>query len=142
MSLLVTGILATIAKGALTAALGPFVEDARNATLNAAHDTIRSTVAGRMSIDEWAAAAIEGVDKVKERVIEEGNLRFVGGKLKFAFSAPALKDSVTISFQLYFLDELGKWQMAAAESSVPASKFTAEALDELGSMNEIVFDVE
>lgn len=142
MSLLVTGILTTIAKGALTAALGPFVEEARDATLNAAHDTIRSTVAGRMSIDEWAAAAITGVDKVKERVIEEGDLRFVGGKLKFAPSASLAEDSVTISFQLYFLDELGKWQMASAESNVPSSKFTAESLDELSSLGEIVFDVE
>lgn len=142
MSLLVAGALATIAKGALTAALGPFIAEARDATLNAAHDTIRSTVAGRMSIDEWAAAAIEGVDKVKERAIEEGNLRFVGGKLKFTCSTPASEDTVIISFQLYFLDEMNKWQMASAESSVPASKFTTEALNELGSLGEIVFDVE
>lgn len=142
MSLLVTGVLTTLAKGALTAALGPFVEEARDATLNAAHDTIRSTVAGRMSIDEWASAAIKGVDKVKERVIEEGDLRFVGGKLKFAYSPLSTEEAVTISFQLYFLDELGKWQMASAESNVPASKFTFEDLDELRTEGEIIFDVE
>lgn len=142
MSLLVTGVLTTLAKGALTAALGPFIAEARDATLNAAHDTIRSAVAGRMSIDEWASVAIKGVDKVKERVIEEGDLRFVGGKLKFTHSTLNLEEAVTISFQLYFLDELGKWQMASAESDVPASKFTLEDLDELRSEGEIIFDVE
>lgn len=142
MSLLVTGALATIAKGALTAALGPFIAEARDATLSAAHDTIRSVVAGRMSIDEWAAAAITGVDKVKERVAEEGDLHFVGGKLKFAYSALSAEETVTISFQLYFLDELGKWQMASAGSDVPASKFTFEALDELRAEGKITFDVE
>lgn len=142
MSFLVAGVLATIAKGALTAVIGPFVEEARDAALDAAQDAIRSTVAGRMSIDEWAHVAIEGVDKVKERAVNEGGLRFVGGKLKFASPALALADAVTISFQLYFLDELDKWQLASAESNVPASKFTLEALDELNSKGEIVFEVE
>lgn len=141
MSFLVAGALATIAKGALTAVLGPFVEEARDAALNAAQDAIRSTVAGRMSIDEWANVAIEGVDRVKERAVDEGGLRFVGGKLKFAMSAAVTK-AVTISFQLYFLDELGKWQMADAASDVPSSKFTFDALDELASKGEIVYEVE
>lgn len=141
MLFLTGGALATIAKGALTAALGPFIDEARDATLNAAQDTIRSALAGRMSIAEWAAAAIRGVDKVKERAIEEGNLRFVGGKLKFALSA-LTSETVTISFQLYFLDEMQKWQMAAAESNIPVSKFTVEALENLYSEGEVVFDVE
>lgn len=141
MSFLAAG-LAVLAKGALTAALGPFIEEARDATLTAAQDTIRSTVAGRMSVEEWAAAAIEGVDKVKEHAIEEGDLRFVGGKLKFTPSMLASEEDVMISFQLYFLDESGKWQMASAASDVPASKFTFEALDELRTKGEIVFEVE
>lgn len=141
MSFLVAGALATIAKGALTAVLGPFVEEARDAALNAAQDAIRSTVAGRMPIDEWANVAIEGVDRVKERAVDEGGLRFVGGKLKFAMSAAAA-EAVTLSFQLYFLDELGKWQMADAASDIPASKFTFDALDELASKGEIVYEVE
>ena len=141
MSFLVAGALATIAKGALTAVLGPFVEEARDAALNAAQDAIRNTVAGRMSIDEWANVAIDGVDRVKERAVDEGGLRFVGGKLKFAMSA-AVEKAVAISFQLYFLDELGKWQMADAASDVPSSKFTFEALDELASKGEIVYEVE
>ncbi len=141
MSLLVAGALTALAKGALTAVIGPFVEEARDAALNAAQDAIRSTVAGRMSIDEWAHIAIEGVDRVKERAVDEGQLRFVGGKLKFAPSAVAL-EAVTISFQLYFLDEMQKWQMADAASDIPSSKFTLDALDELSSAGEIVFDVE
>ena len=67
----------------------PFVEEARDVALNAAQDAIRSTVAGRMSIDEWAGIAIEGVDGVKERAVDEGQLRFVGGKLKFSMPAAA-----------------------------------------------------
>lgn len=47
-------LLAALAKGALTAVIGPFVEEAREAALNAAQETIRSTVAGAMSIGEWA----------------------------------------------------------------------------------------
>lgn len=141
MSFLVAGALTTIAKGALTAVLGPFVEEARDAALNAAQDAIRSTVAGRMSIDEWANIAIEGVDRVKERAVSEGGLNFVGGKLKFTMSAVTTEE-VIISFQLYFLDELGKWQMADAASSVPASKFTFDAIDELTSKGEIVYEVE
>ena len=125
MSLLAAGVLTTLAKGALTAVLGPFVEEARDAALNAAQDAIRSTIAGRMSIDEWANIAIEGVDRVKEHAVEEGGLRFVGGKLKFAMST-VTASAVTISFQLYFLDELEKWQMADAASDVPSSKFTFE----------------
>lgn len=141
MSFLVAGALATIAKGALTAVIGPFVEEARDAALNAAQDAIRSTVAGRMSVDEWANVVIEGVDRVKGHAVDEGGLRFVGGKLKFAMSAVKI-ETVTISFQLYFLDELGKWQMAEAASDVPSSKFTFDALDELASKSEIVYEVE
>ena len=141
MSLLAAGVLTTLAKGALTAVLGPFVEEARDAALNAAQDAIRSTIAGRMSIDEWANIAIEGVDRVKEHAVEEGGLRFVGGKLKFAMST-VTASAVTISFQLYFLDELEKWQMADAASDVPSSKFTFDALDELASKSEIVYEVE
>ncbi len=134
-------ILATLAKGALTAVIGPFVAEARDAALNAAEDTIRTTVAGRMSIDEWAGIAVQGVDKVKMRVADEGNLRFIGGKLKFIRSMNT-PDAVTISFQLYFLDEFEKWQMAAAENNVPASKFTFDALNELDTKGEVVFEVE
>lgn len=141
MSLLVAGALTTLAKGALTAVIGPFVEEARDAALDAAQDAIRSAIAGRMSIDEWAHIAIESVDRVKERAVDEGQLRFVGGKLKFAMST-VTSDAVIISFQLYFLDEMQKWQMADAASDVPSSKFTLEALDELGTKGEVVFEVE
>ena len=141
MSLLVAGALTAVAKGALTAVIAPFVEEARDVALNAAQDAIRSTVAGRMSIDEWAGIAIEGVDGVKERAVDEGQLRFVGGKLKFSMPAAA-SEVVTISFQLYFLDDMQKWRMADAANDVPASKFSLDALDELRAKGEIVFEVE
>lgn len=141
MSLLVTGALAALAKGALTAVIGPFVEEARDAALNAAQDTIRSTVVGKMTIEEWADIVVEGVDKVKERAMSENDLRFIGGKLKLALNEKT-SDVVAISFQLYFLDELEKWQMAAAESDIPISKFTDDALNELRTNGEIIFEVE
>lgn len=140
MSLL-TGALITLAKGALTSVIAPFVEEARDAALNAAQDTIRSTVTGKMSIEEWASIAAEGADKVKERVVNENGLRFVGGKVKLMMSENTI-DTVNVSFQLYFLDELEKWQMADADTDIPNSKFTVEALNELQSKNEITFEVE
>lgn len=141
MPFLVAGALTMLAKGALTAVIGPFVEEARVAALNAAQDTIRSTVAGKMTIDEWANIVIEGVDHVKERAVNDGNLCFIGGKLKFSTSVIRL-DMVSISFQLYFQDELKQWQKAEASSDIPASKFSLEALDELNAKGEITFDVE
>ncbi len=140
MSIL-TGVLITIAKGALTSVIGPFVEEARDAALNAAQDTIRSTVAGKMSIEEWANIVAEGADKVKERVVNENGLRFVGGKVKLRMSNNIL-DTINVSFQLYFLDEWEKWKMAEADMDIPSSKFTVEALDELRSKSEITFEVE
>ncbi len=134
-------LLAALAKGALTAVIGPFVEEAREAALNAAQETIRSTVAGAMSIGEWANIVIESVDKVKENAIEENDLRFIGGKLKFANNEKNL-DKIKVSFQLYFLDEAEKWQMAEADSDIPSSKFTVDALNELKDKGQIVFEVE
>lgn len=51
-------------------------------------------------------------------------------------------DTVNVSFQLYFLDECEKWQMADADTNIPSSKFTVEALNELQSKGEITFEME
>lgn len=136
-----TTALIGLAKGALTSVVGPFVQEAREASLNAAQDTLRGAIAGRMSIEEWADIVIDGVGSVKERAITEGNLRFVGGKLKFAPSEEG-SGLVNISFQLYFLDEMEHWQKAEADTDVPASKFTSEALEEIESKKEIIYEVE
>ncbi len=138
---LLSGTLGMLAKGVLTSVIAPFVEEARDAALHAAQNTLRDTVAGRMSIDEWAYIVIQGVDKVKERAAEENNLRFIGGKMKFAVpeNQPGI---VAVSFQLYFLDEFEKWQKAEAGSGIPASSFKQEAMDELKSKREIIFEVE
>lgn len=138
---LLSGTLIMLAKGALTSVIAPFVEEARNVALNTAQDAIRSKVSGKMSVNEWADIIIEGVDKVKERVVVEDNLRFIGGKMKFAISEINL-DMVTISFQLYFLDEQEQWQKAEASSDIPDSAFTTDALDELNMKHEIIFEVE
>lgn len=138
---LLSSTLVMFAKGALTAVIAPFVEEARDVALNAAQDTIRNAVTGKMSINEWADIIIEGVDRVKERVVVEDNLNFIGGKMKFTITENKIV-MVTVSFQLYFLDELEKWQMAEADSDIPASSFTIEALDELKTKREIIFEVE
>ncbi len=138
---LVTGALTHVAMEALTIVIGPLVEDARDALSDAAQDAIRSKVAGKMSIEEWANIVSQGADMVKERVINESNLQFVGGKLKLAVVEKNLK-KVTVSFQLYFIDELEKWQIATAETDIPISKFTDDALNELRTSGEILFEVE
>lgn len=141
MPLFVTGALTMLAKGALTAVVGPFVEEARDAALSAAENTLREKVAGRMSIEEWAEIVIEGVDKVKARAIEEENLRFIGGKMKFALSEN-VSEMVTVSFQLYFMDQFDKWKKAEADTDIPATKFSETALDNLRADKEIIYEVE
>jgi len=141
MGLLMAGAIQLLAKGALTAVIAPFVEEAREVALNAAQDTIRSAVAGRMSVEEWADIAIEGVDKIKDTLVSENGLRFIGGKLKFAVSSNT-PETVSVSFELYFLDEQEQWQKADADTDIPHSKFTVEALAELQAKGEISFEVE
>lgn len=134
-------IFLTLAKGALTSVIGPFIEEAREATLNVAQNKIRSAVAGRMSVEEWADIVIDGVDTVKDRITDEGGLRFIGGKLKFSISVNE-SDNVSVSFQLYYQDEDEQWQKAEADSDIPASLFTNEAFEALSTEGEIVFEVE
>lgn len=134
-------LLALLAKGSLSAIISPFFDEAREVALNTAQDAIRSRIAGRMSVDEWAESIIESIDRIKDRVIAEEDLRYIGGKLKFTLSADA-PDTVTISFQLYFQDDLDRWRKAEDKCDVPASKFTGEVLNELDQEGEIVYDVE
>jgi len=134
-------IMTLLVKSALTAVIAPFVEEAREVALGTAQNAIRSMVAGKMSIDEWANTAIKQVDDVKKRAAEENNLQYVGGKLKFSISA-SNQSCVSMSFQLYFQDENNKWHKAEADSDVPASKFTEDDLNELKNNGEVVFDVE
>ena len=126
--------------GALEVLAVEVLDQIVNAAIYAAEDTVRSSLAGRMSINEWANAAIEGVDRIKARIAEQGGLRFVGGKLRFAISMQRA-NYVNMSFQLYFLDQWQKWQKASAASEVPFAKFTYEAIDELHDRGEVVYEV-
>ena len=130
--------LGRMAVVASLAVIDPFIQDAKEAMQNA----IRSTMADQMlSIDEWAQVIIDSVDKVWEDTEEKDNLQFVGGKLRFAMSKVAVS-TVTISFQLYFLDESEEWRMAKAEKDLPSDVVTHDSLKELESEGEIVFPVE
>lgn len=135
------GALALFAKAALTTVIGPFVEEAREAALNAAQDAVRGVVSGKMSIGEWAEIVIKCVDSVKDRIANEGDLNFVGGKLNFTMSDNAA-DNVSVSFELYFQDAMSKWHKAAADNDIPTSLFTLGALDELREKGTISYEVE
>jgi len=137
---LLKGALSTLAKSALISVISPFIEEAKDTALNAVQDSIRSTVAGKMSIDEWASVLIESIDHVKEHALNEENLRYIGGELKFIISERK-KNSVETSFQLYFLDESQKWHKAEADSDIPFSKFIQNDLNQLMSSGEIAYEV-
>ena len=94
-----------------------------------------------LSVDEWAEAVIESVDKIKEKYIEEDGHRYVGGSLKFTAPADGSK-IIKISFTLYFQDAAQQWVKAEASSDAPESGFTRDALQELAQSGEIAFEVE
>jgi hypothetical protein len=125
----------------LSSVLGPYAEDAKEATMNAARDTVERIITGRRPIEDWAKIAIPVVDQIKDRAVSEEDLRYVGGKLKFAMSKKRA-DKVVISFELYFQDRNNEWQKVGADSDLFASCFTLEALDEIKSKGEVSFEVE
>jgi len=124
-----------------TSVIAPHLEEAKGVALDSAHSTIKGMIAGRMSVEEWAEISIVGIDKIKDRIVSEGNVQYVGGKLKFSFTDNK-SDKVLAYFELYFLDEFEKWQKAEADTDIPSSKFTSVALDEIRAKGEIVFEVE
>jgi hypothetical protein len=127
--------------GAKTAGVDPLVEEAKGAAMEAAHDTARGLLAGRTSCEKWAKMLVPSVDKIKERIIEEDNLCFVGGNLKFAMSTETAK-SIAVSFELYFQDDANKWHKAEAESEMSDLLFKHDDLQKMQTDGEIVFEVE
>ena len=121
--------------------LGRCIENATNAAMNAARDTVERIITGRLTIEEWAEIAIKGVDKIKARAVDEEELTYVGGKLKFTMSEQKA-NKVVITFELYFQDENAEWHKIGANSDLFASNFTLEALDEIKSNGEISYEVE
>ena len=135
------GFLVGAAKSVLLDVIGSYAKDVKDSARNTAKDTFESTVTAKRTIDEWAEVAIKGVDQIKNRAVNEGGLRYVGGKLKFAMSAKN-PQKIVISFELYFLDENGEWQKVGADSDMHVSIFTHEALEEIRSKCEVSFEVE
>lgn len=134
-------ILKNFAVDILLDELKPYVNEAKGVLANATRDTVESIITGRRTINEWAEIAIGGVDKVKVQVIKENGWKYVGGKLNFAMS-DKVSHKVVISFELYYLDENGKWQKVGAESDMFASNFTLEALEEIKSHGTVSFEVD
>lgn len=141
MSFLVSAALAEIAKSALSTVISPFMEEAKGIAVNAAQDAIRGKLAGQMSAEEWADVVIDSVDAVKDRAIVEGNLRYIGGEIKFA-QPEGRQSVVTVSFQLFFLDTAEKWRKAEASYDIPVARFTMETMEELAAKGEIKYAVE
>ena len=129
------------AKGMLTEFLNSYVNDVKDIAMNAARDTFESIITGRRTLEEWAKIAIKGVDKIKDRAINEENLRYIGGKLNFTMSKQKA-NKVVISFELYFQNENNEWYKIGAESDLFASNFILEALEEIKSKGKISFEVE
>lgn len=135
------GALSVLAKNALKAVVMPIVEEAGHMVVGSAQDAIHGQIAGRMSAEEWANAVIGSVDAVKDRAVTEGELRYVGGDIRLALSEDQ-PNTVTLSFQLFFLDAAEKWQKADAACNIPAARFTLETLAELEAKSEIKYAVE
>ena len=134
-------LLIATAKTALGAAIAPMVSQARDVALSVAQDTLMGFVAGKMTVEEWASHLSETIDDVKNRIIDDSGLRFVGGQLRFAQSIKTSGD-INVSFHLYFLDDEKKWQKAEGDSEIPFSLLTQDALNELKEKSEVIFEIE
>ena len=130
-----------LAVSTLIETLKPYANDAKDALMNTARDTLESAITGRRSIEEWAEIAIKGVDKVKNKVVEQNGWKYIGGKLNFQLSE-AISDKVVISYELYYQDSDKNWQKVSAESDMYASNFTLEALEDIKTNGKVSYEVE
>ena len=136
---LISLAIKSLAVSGLKLAIEPLVEKAKMAAQNAAQDTVIDMASGKRGIEEWAEIIAESVDKVKERILSEGELSYVGGKLKFT-----LKDAnnIIVYFELYFLDGAKEWHKADADTFIPSFMFTEGAMEELRVKSEVSYEVE
>lgn len=130
-----------LAVSTLIETLKPYANDAKDALMNTARDTLESAITGRRSIEEWAEIAIKGVDKVKNKVVEQNGWKYIGGKLNFQLSE-TISDKVVISYELYYQDSDKNWQRVSAESDMYASNFTLEALEDIKTNGKVSYEVE
>ncbi|MBQ9927313.1 MAG: hypothetical protein IJO65_05000 [Lachnospiraceae bacterium] len=130
-----------LAVSTLIETLKPYANDAKDALMNTARDTLESAITGRRSIEEWAEIAIKGVDKVKNKVVEQNGWKYIGGKLNFQLSETT-SDKVVISYELYYQDSDKNWQKVSAESDMYASNFTLESLEDMKTNGKASYEVE
>lgn len=130
-----------LAVSTLIETLKPYADDAKDALMNTARDTLESAITGRRTIEEWAEIAIKGVDKVKNKVVEQNGWKYIGGKLNFQLSETT-SDKVVISYELYYQDSDKNWQKVSAESDMYASNFTLEALEDIKTNGKVSYEVE
>ena len=134
------GLLGSLAKSALTSVISPYIDDAKNVALNAGKSAVLGTIAGKMSVQEWAELLIVSVDELKDKLVEQSGYSFVGGQLIFSITE-SKPSNIVVSFALYFQDNYQKWQKAEADSMIPSTMFTEDAIAELINQKKIVFEV-
>lgn len=95
-----------------------------------------SAVGGKRSVEEWAETFSASIDKYIEQAIEEDNLTYVGGHLKFEMEEKNDKfklefRKVLITYELFFQDSAKKWVKQTTEKPAGLSRlyFTPESLE-------------
>ncbi|MCI3923536.1 hypothetical protein MO973_25240 [Paenibacillus sp. TRM 82003] len=91
-------------------------------------------------LDELAARYSEGCDKLILEEIEKGVLRFISGRLTFAFDPK--DERIVVASALYFQNERQEWFTKSHEERLPKHRLTSQALEELKGAGEIVFEID
>lgn len=138
---LIFGVAAGAAKDIVSEVGGQKLDELKSVAKCALGDTIQGIMGGRRTLDEWCEIAAPSVDAALSKTLAEDNLKYAGGYLSFSFS-DSMKKSVSISYELYFLDEEKQWIKQAATGSARASTFTQDALAEITNQGTVKFDVE
>ena len=138
---IISAAVASVAKFLAATVTASVIESVKDAAIDVAKDTAASAVLGKMSIEEWAIILSRSIDKVKDTVAERENINFIAGTMKFTMSCYN-SDNVHICFELYFLTELQKWRKIDVNDEICTSKFTVEALEQLSSEGEIIYELE
>lgn len=90
------------------------------------------------SLEEIAHLYSNLVDSDIQKKEREENLKFAGGKFKFAWAGSAVK----MSTELYYQDSEGQWKKESGSSEMPAEALTDEARKTLEQKKELTYPIE
>ena len=125
---------------ALCNVLRPFVDDIADGVANAGQEMVREKFAEEKPLKYWAKIIANAADNIKKRLVDEYGYRYIGGRLTFTLSESS-SDAVSTVIQLYFLDNMGKCQLAEAEKDMPSFLIKSNSMDELSRVQEISYDI-